>query len=169
MRYLMILILVSMVAVLSCTPAPKAEAEDGPIETSENLPLDAAYEPGTWIENWDMALKTAQETGRTVLVNFTGSDWCSWCIRLSGEVFTKKEFQVYAAENLVLLKLDFPRNIAQSPELKKQNNDLQRQFGIQGYPTIVLVDAEGKEIGRTGYREGGAIPYVQHLQEIIAP
>ncbi len=59
MRYLMILILVSMVAVLSCTPAPKAEAENGPIETSENLPLDAAYEPGTWIENWDMALKNS--------------------------------------------------------------------------------------------------------------
>ena len=95
------------------------------------------------------------------------SDWCGWCIRLAEEVFSQDLFKKYAEENLVMLKLDFPRNIAQSDELKQQNSMLQRQFGIQGYPTIVLVDEEGKEIARTGYRPGGAADYVSHLKELL--
>lgn len=167
MKYILLLFLVSMVAVLSCTPTPKSadSAEQAPAETV--IANSVAYEPGTWIENWDTAISTAKETGRTVLVNFTGSDWCSWCIKLSNEVFEKKEFNAYAKDNLVLLKLDFPRKIAQSVELKQQNSNLQRQFGIQGYPTILLVNAEGKEIGRTGYQPGGAEAYVKHLGEMI--
>ncbi|MCD8479793.1 MAG: thioredoxin family protein [Candidatus Cloacimonetes bacterium] len=167
MKYILIMILISMVAVLGCTPAPKSDA---PVAEAQNTiePMTAdAYEPGTWIENWDLAMAAAKELKRPVLVNFTGSDWCSWCIRLKDEVFSKPDFMEYAKANLVLLTLDFPRRLAQSEELKAQNQLLQRQFGIQGYPTIVLVDSEGKELNRTGYQQGGAAKYVEHLQELL--
>lgn len=167
MKYILILVLVSMVAMLSCTPTPKTDTDAEQDIAATDLDTPAAYEPGTWIESWDLAISTANATERTILVNFTGSDWCSWCIKLASEVFSKEEFATYAKENLVLLKLDFPRKIAQSDALKKQNNDLQRQFGIQGYPTILLVNGEGKEIGRTGYQPGGAEAYIKHLDEIM--
>lgn len=170
MRYILIMLLVSIVAVLGCTPAenPADNADSKAPEGSPLLATDATkYEVGAWTESWDLALAASKELKRPVLVNFTGSDWCSWCIKLVNEVFSKDEFQNYAKENLILLKLDFPKNIAQTEALKKQNNALQKQFGIQGFPTILLMDSDGKEINRTGYQQGGAAAYVKHLQTLL--
>jgi protein disulfide-isomerase len=164
------MLLVSIVAVLGCTPAenPADNADSKAPEGSPLLATDATkYEVGAWTESWDLALAASKELKRPVLVNFTGSDWCSWCIKLVNEVFSKDEFQNYAKENLILLKLDFPKNIAQTEALKKQNNALQKQFGIQGFPTILLMDSDGKEINRTGYQQGGAAAYVKHLQTLL--
>ncbi|MDD3096152.1 MAG: thioredoxin family protein [Candidatus Cloacimonetes bacterium] len=167
MRYILLTAMILFVAVLGCTPVPKEEVPSDPqIENTASNSDD--YVPGTWIENWDLAIASAKELNRPVLVNFTGSDWCIWCIRLSKEVFTKDEFIDYAKNNLVLLKLDFPHKLQQSAALKQQNDTLAKQFGIQGYPTIVLVNQEGKEIQRTGYQPDGAAKYVEHLQEILS-
>lgn len=123
--------------------------------TADNLP---------WKENLDEALKTAQLENKTVLVNFTGSDWCVWCKRLNEEVFSKPEFAEYAEKNLVLVKIDFPRDKEQAQETKYYNQQLAAQFKIEGYPTIVLLRKDGSNLGVTGYMEGGAANYVQHLQ-----
>lgn len=123
--------------------------------TTDNLP---------WKENLDEALKTAQLENKTVLVNFTGSDWCIWCKRLNEEVFSKPEFAEYAEKNLVLVKIDFPREKEQTQETKYYNQQLATQFNIEGYPTIVLLRKDGSNLGVTGYIEGGAANYVQHLQ-----
>jgi len=117
-----------------------------------------------WKENLDEALKTAQLENKTVLVNFTGSDWCIWCKRLNDEVFSKDEFAEYAKKNLVLVKIDFPREKEQTPETKLYNQQLAAQYKIEGYPTIVLLRKDGSELGVTGYLEGGAANYVQHLK-----
>lgn len=170
MKYILIVILVSLVAMLGCTPAPKETPPESPeIENTDLAASKAEYKPGTWTEDWALALATAKTTNLPMLVNFTGSDWCSWCIRLNDEVFSRKEFQDYATKNLILVKLDFPRRAQQSEALKTQNQKLQGQFGVQGYPTIVLVNEEGKEIQRTGYQPGGAEKYVLHLQELLKP
>lgn len=169
MRYVVTILMVLMVAILGCVKAPKTDASAPAIdaENTETADGEFVYEPGTWIENWDNAIETARAQDKTVLVNFTGSDWCGWCIRLVKEVFDHQEFKDYAKENLVLLKLDFPRAVPQSDELKSQNRQLQAQFGIRGYPTILLVSGEGKEIGRTGYQDGGPANYVNHLKSFV--
>ena len=77
-----------------------------------------------WLENLNDALEISQETGKPILMDFTGSDWCFWCKKLDAEVFSQKPFIEYANENLVLLKIDFPSNIEQSEELIKQNEKL---------------------------------------------
>ena len=77
-----------------------------------------------WEENLETALQKAKAENKAVLVNFTGSDWCQWCIKLSDEVFSKSEFEDYAEDNLILVRLDFPRNIEQSAETKLYNNQL---------------------------------------------
>ncbi|MCK9558662.1 MAG: thioredoxin family protein [Candidatus Cloacimonetes bacterium] len=165
MRHSLTILMVSMALLWACNPAAKDKVSVSEQKVNE-VQSSQDYEPGTWIEDWDQAIATAKTQNRTVLVNFTGSDWCGWCKRLSSEVFTQEAFTKYARENLILLKLDFPHQIEQSVALKQQNDKLMRQFGVQGYPTILLVDEEGKEIGRTGYQPGGVEAYIEHLKEL---
>ena len=120
-----------------------------------------------WKISMPEALALAKKTNKAILVNFTGSDWCSWCIRLDKEVFSKPAFKKYAAKNLVLLKVDFPRNQLQTPAEKRANADLARRYGVRGYPTILLLDSKGSVITQTGYRKGGASAYVRHLQQLL--
>ena len=102
-----------------------------------------------------------------MLVNFTGSDWCIWCKRLSSEVFQQKDFESYAKDNLVLVMLDFPKDIEQTQEIKEYNNKLAQKYGIQGFPTILLIDGQGKLVAQTGYQPGGAAKYVEHLKSYL--
>jgi len=120
-----------------------------------------------WLDNFEKAKELSKEKGVPILVNFTGSDWCSWCMRLVGEVFSKSEFQNYAKKELVLFKADFPRSKVIPEQVVRQNRKLAEQYRIQGFPTILLVDATGKELARTGYRLGGAKAYVEHLAGLI--
>lgn len=169
----MILILILMLAAVgSCKDNSNPETNQTDIpepEPSFEEAMGQASYSGEWIESWNDALKFAGELDRPILINFTGSDWCGWCKKLVAEVFSKQEFQDYAKTNLILLKLDFPRSIPQSDELKMQNQSLQNKFKISGYPSIVLVDKEGTEIQRTGYQPGGATAYVAHLKELLSP
>jgi thioredoxin-related protein len=120
-----------------------------------------------WQNNLEKALQQARQENKAVLVNFTGSDWCIWCKRLNEEVFSKKEFETYAKKNLILVKLDFPRNIEQSTETKLYNNNLAQRFGVQGFPTILLFNSSGKLVLTTGYQPGGPASYVNHLKAYL--
>lgn len=119
-----------------------------------------------WQTDWQAARAAAARDGRVILMDFTGSDWCPWCVKLDKEVFSQEAFRTYAAANLVLMEVDFPRRKELPAELKDQNKTLQEQFGVTGFPTIFLVDAQGLPFGRTGYRAGGAEAYVAHLKEL---
>jgi protein disulfide-isomerase len=121
-----------------------------------------------WETDFEHAQKLASESGKYMLLDFTGSDWCGWCIRLKDEVFSKKSFLAYANEKLVLVQVDFPRKKAQSKELKEQNQALASKYGIRGYPTIIILSPKGDFVQQTGYQAGGAEAYVEHLEELIA-
>lgn len=122
---------------------------------------------GDWMTDLASAQKAAAERKVPILVDFSGSDWCGWCIKLDKEVFSQDAFKKFAKDNLVLLLLDFPRRKEQSEEVKKANNALAEKYGIEGFPTVLILDAEGKVIGRTGYQPGGAEKYVAHIQELL--
>lgn len=120
-----------------------------------------------WETNLETALQKAQKENKAVLVNFTGSDWCIWCQRLSNEVFSQNEFEKFAKENLILVKIDFPKNIEQSMETKMYNNQLAQRFGVEGFPTIFLLNKNGEVILQTGYQPGGPVNYVNHLKSYM--
>lgn len=160
---LLALLIVSLAACQAGTPK-SGQSQEAVVEDSL---MTAEYTPGEWITDYQKALKLSAETGNPILANFTGSDWCIWCKRLSKEVFTEQAFIEYAKLNLILLKLDFPKYIQLPEAEKKQNDELLRKFGVQGFPTIVLMDKEGIEIARTGYQEGGAGLYVNHLKQLL--
>ena len=103
---------------------------------------------GEWLEDFEVAKALAAAQGRHVLLDFTGSDWCGFCIKLDKEVFDKPDFKAFSSKSLVLVKLDFPRNKAQSQKTKTQNASLQQKFRVEGFPTIVLLDGSGREVKR---------------------
>jgi protein disulfide-isomerase len=84
----------------------------------------------------------SKKTKKPVFAFFTGSDWCGWCHRLEAAVFQKPGFKAWAAKNVVLLELDFPRNKKLPEALVEQNNGLQQFFQVRGYPTIWLFNLD---------------------------
>jgi protein disulfide-isomerase len=121
-----------------------------------------------WMTDLGKAQAKAKEENRLVLMDFTGSDWCPWCIKLRKEVFSTPEFTAYAKTNLVPVEIDFPRRKEQPAELKKANRALQAKYQIQGYPTVVVLDGQGKKIGELGYETGGPKPFIAKLQALKA-
>ena len=118
-----------------------------------------------WKTDYTGALAEAAKENKMVLLDFTGSDWCGWCIKLQKDTFSKPEFQKFAEESLVLVELDFPRGKAQSDNLKKQNEELAEKFGIQGFPTLVLLDPQGSEAARNvGYLQGGPEAFIKWVE-----
>lgn len=124
-------------------------------------------EATNWETDFEKALATAKDSGKHMLLDFSGSDWCGWCIRLEKEVFSQDAFKDFAKENLVCVLVDFPRAKEQTDELKQQNLELARKYGIKGYPTIIILSPDGKPVGITGYLQGGPWEYSRHLKKII--
>jgi len=109
--------------------------------------LSAAAAGPTWLTDLPKAQAQAKAEGKLVLLNFTGSDFCSSCIRLHEEVFPGKEFTEFAQKRLVLMELDFPLKKKQPEALKKANEAIQKQFKVDGFPTLILLAADGKKLG----------------------
>lgn len=126
----------------------------------------SALSAGPWFTDFQAAKDRARQENKMLLVDFTGSDWCGWCIRLRGEVFDQPEFAAYAAQNLVLLEVDFPKRKSLSESQLSANKALAQQYQIQGYPTLVVLNSRGDEIGRTGYRPGGPKSLIAALQQM---
>lgn len=122
-----------------------------------------------WLTDFDAAKKSASESKKDLLVDFTGSDWCGWCIKLNDEVFKHDAFKTGVKDSFVLVEIDFPRDKAKlSDEARKKNTELGDKYAVQGYPTILLCDAEGKPYAVTGYQKGGPEKYIEHLNGLRA-
>jgi thioredoxin-related protein len=131
------------------------------------LTSNAAAQESQWMQDFTKAKAKAKAENKDLLLDFTGSDWCGWCIKLDEEVFAKDEFRNEAPKHFILVKLDFPQNQKLvTDEIRKQNEELGAKYQIQGYPTILLADCDGRVYGQTGYREGGPAGYNEHLAEL---
>ncbi len=105
----------------------------------------------------------AKAEGKPMLLDFTGSDWCGWCMKLDQEIFSTAEFRDYAQKHFVLVKVDFPMRKPQPAAEKAQNEQLAARFQIEGYPTLVLLAPDGKTLGNLGYISGGPKPFIEKL------
>ncbi len=104
-------------------------------------------EPGKWTMDYEAATKLAKEKDLPLLLNFTGSDWCGWCKLMDKEVYAKPAWSEYAADNLVTVTIDFPNDKSIVPkEYVGRNEKLSEQFGVQGYPTYVILDSDGETV-----------------------
>lgn len=128
-----------------------------------------ASPPPGWTEDYTKAIEKAKAENKNVLLDFTGSDWCGYCIALDKEVFGTSKFKSWAKDKLVLVKVDFPRNTRQTNKLKDQNAELKRKFPPSGYPTILVVDADEKVLAKkSGYSPGsGPAAYIEALDAAL--
>lgn len=128
-----------------------------------------------WIVDLEEAYQISKETGKPIMANFTGSDWCGWCHRLTDNVFSKPQFKEWAEENVVLLELDFPRRKQLPNKFRQQNYSLQQAFKVRGYPTVWVFHIDKNEqgqfainaLGRTGYTPT-AEQFISGIDQMIA-
>jgi len=130
--------------------------------------ISTAVEEGTWTTDFAAAKATAAKDGKDLLLDFTGSDWCGWCVKLKSEVFEQDAFKQAAPKNFVLVELDFPKQKKLPEKEAAQNEELQTKYAIQSFPSIVLLDSVGRRYARTGYQKGGPEVYLKHLEELRA-
>ncbi len=120
-------------------------------------------------EGWHVVLedayKEAKKTGKPILANFTGSDWCGWCKRLDKSVFHQDGFESWADDTVVLLELDFPRRFKLPEDIAKQNRGLQQAFGVRGYPSIWVFDLDKDDQGKFNISALGKTGYTKTLKE----
>ena len=121
-----------------------------------------------WIDDFDEAKRLAAKERKFILVDFSGSDWCGWCMKLDREVFATEEFLLKAPKKFVLLMIDSPRDKTRlSEKAAKQNPGLRQRYGIRGYPTVLILDSRGEVLYKTGCRAGGPIAYLKHLEDAL--
>lgn len=118
-------------------------------------PLTEGAELGKWTMDVTAAKALAKETGKPLFLNFTGSDWCGWCKMMDKKIFSQPDWQAYAKENLVLVWVDFPKDKALVPEaFRERNNALAEQYGVEGYPTYVILASDGETVlGQLGAKQ----------------
>jgi len=121
--------------------------------------------PAGWTDDYDQARKRAAAEKKFIVADFSGSDWCGWCKRLDKEVFDTEAFRKDATNRFVLLMVDTPMDQSLlSEKAKKQNPELVKKYAIRGFPTVLVLDKDGKVVHQTGYRPGGPELYLETLK-----
>ena len=127
-----------------------------------SAPADSA-----WGNDYKKAQEQAKASHKLVLLYFTGSDWCGYCIQLSRLILSQPEFKDYATKNLVLVEVDFPRGKPQSVETRKQNQELAERYQVEGFPTLMVLNGEAKTVWRfDGFYTGGIAAFLAELDKV---
>ena len=121
----------------------------------------------TIMTDFEIAKSQSKINNKPILLVFSGSDWCGWCVKLDKEVFSTPEFKKWAADNVIMVIADFPAVKKLPPELAEQNEKLKNTYRIEGFPTGLLLDADGNVTAQTGYQRGGAANYIAHLTSLM--
>lgn len=124
----------------------------------------------TWEGDFDKAVAEAKKEHKDLFIDFTGSDWCGWCIKLHEEVFSHDDFLAAAQKDYVLVALDYPHSDEAKAKVPNQarNDELAKTHKIGGYPTILLMTADGDVFGRGSYQPGGSAKYVEYIAKLRA-
>ncbi len=157
----------------SCCPSEQDEAKavsakESCQTASADFPEDKWENGVLWHTNFEASRKCAEEENKPLFVLFTGSDWCGWCKKLEGEALSSESFAEKTKDEFVFVKLDFPRDLPQSDALKVQNSKLKDEYGVRGFPTVMLFDSELRKIAQTGYQPGGGESYAEHLLKLTS-
>ncbi len=120
-----------------------------------------------WQESFEFASRRAELENKLVMANFTGTDWCPFCIKLEDEVFHTPEFESWARENVIPLKLDYPKKKKLAREQAQQNQELLERYNqyIGGYPTVLFLNPQGDVVAKMGYAKGGPTQWISKAED----
>jgi thioredoxin-related protein len=151
-----------LLALAGCDgPAPTDSSSTQTTTTTQAPPS----KPG-WGTNYEQGQQEAKASNKLVLLDFTGSDWCGWCKILDREIFSQPQFKEYASKNLVLVEVDFPKTKSVAPATREQNERLLMRYQVQGFPTIIVLNSEGKMVAELGYMQGGPDAFIAVLEKL---
>lgn len=129
--------------------------------------ISIAAVPEGWTDDFAAAQKAAAKSEKPMAVLFTGSDWCPWCVRLADEILLKKDFREASSNDFVFVYLDYPSDESlQTSARRAANRTLLEKYGVRGFPTLLVMDAKGSVLGKTGYRRTSAKEYAEHLRSL---
>lgn len=159
----------ALLALPGCGQRPEsADSSSAQATPSTQVPPSTQTTPSKpgWITSYEQGQQEAKANNKLVLLDFTGSDWCGWCILLDREVFSKPQFKEYASKNLVLVEVDFPKTKYVSAATRTQNERLALQYQIQAFPTIIVLNGDGQMVGELGYMQGGPDAFIAVLEKL---
>jgi protein disulfide-isomerase len=159
---------VALLALSGCGRSESADASSAQTEpAAQTAPSSqvAPSKPG-WITSVEKGQQEAKANNKLVLLDFTGSDWCGWCVLLDREVFSKPKFKEYASKNLVLVEVDFPKRKPVPDATRKENVQLAQRYQVQGFPTIIVLNGDGQVVGEFGYVKGGPDAFIALLEKL---
>jgi len=157
-RYIPAIIL----ACLSCAPLAVRAADATPAEKPAAPVKHGKFK---WYTSLKSARKAAAEEKKPIIMLFTGSDWCPYCIKLEKEILSQKEFKAWAPDHAILFIADAKGG---PDKLAPENKKLMKEYGGNGFPSVIVTDADGKTLGKTGYVGGTPEAYCKSLDGIIA-
>lgn len=123
---------------------------------------------GEWSCDYDTAVQDSRNSGRPIMLVFTGSDWCVWCQKLDRDILSKPEFSKWS-KKLIKIKVDFPQSSSLSEEITNRNQQLLQRYGqhVESYPTVLFINAEGKVLAKTGYINNDVNNWIANADQIL--
>jgi len=120
-----------------------------------------------WLQDFERAKQVAMTEHKDILIAFDGSDWCGWSVRMAEEIFLDSNFNRLIGSRFVLVFVDFPRGAAALRRVQDadRNEKLKEFFEVEGFPTLILTDAQGRPYGRDGYTEGGIHGFLKRINQ----
>lgn len=167
-------VVVAVPAIAEETPGPVVATPGTGAALPATVPVPAvdhdapgATQDASWIMDYRTGLARARATGRPILLLFTGSDWCPWCQRLEREVFHTPAFTHWAAGHVILVMADFPQQTQLPAAIAGENEALAKRWGIDGFPTVLLLTPQEQVLGRLGYLPGGPTPWIRQANAVL--
>lgn len=121
-----------------------------------------------WMTDFEQAKALAKAESKPLFVDFSGSDWCPHCKNLDKEILSTPEFQKALGKKMIFVVIDFPRSKELEPKVKKQNDELMKQYQVRGFPTVIIFDSSMNKLDTLGYMRGGPGPFIKKVEEIIS-
>ena len=135
---------------------------------SAERPVTEGAKVGEWTMDFDAAKALAKAKNLPLLLNFTGSDWCGWCKLMDKNVFSTEAWKSYATQNMVTVFIDFPKDKSLVPaKVVERNKTLSEKFEVGGYPTYILLAADGeKQLGKlSASRDATPANFIQSIKK----
>ena len=154
----------ALLALVFLSPAGLCETKTPPPATAGAT----EKEKSLWTEDIEAAFSAAAKSKKPVFVDFTGSDWCYWCILADKNIFSTKQWAQFAPK-MVCLKVDFPKEGRPDAETMAKRWKLAKEFNVRGYPTFVLVSPERKEIARFSAGRKSADEFIDEIKKVLKP
>jgi thioredoxin-related protein len=138
--------LLALVGAIECQASNSASPSQATAESAQTI---------KWMTDFEAAKALAKSQNKPLFLYFTGSDWCPWCMKMSTNITSTADFQNAAGDKFIFVMVDDPRKSKLDSKTEMQNVKLRDEYGVHGYPSVVLVDPSGKRINSSslGYKD----------------